>query len=62
MTPQWLRNWLRPEATPAPVPKISDVARALSMRRVNRDRNRVIDRANELRSRMGMPLIPRRPE
>lgn len=62
MTPQWLRNWLRPETTPAPVPKISDVARALSMRRVNRDRNRVIDTANEMRARMGMAPIARRPE
>lgn len=59
MTPQWLRNWLRPAA---PVPEVSTAARTLSMRRVNRERNRVIDEANAMRARMGMAPIKRRPE
>ncbi len=50
--------WQRkaPQVTPA------EAARILSERRVTRERNHIIDTANEIRARMGKAPIPRRPE
>jgi len=54
-------RWPWPWRKPA-LPNASTAASQLARHRVNRERNRVIDLANEMRAARGMALIPRRPE
>jgi hypothetical protein len=43
-------------------PSAASAGRALATLRHNRERNRIIDRANEMAAALGKPSIPRRPE
>lgn len=43
-------------------PAAENPGRALARIRHNKERNRIIDRANEMAAELGMPLIARRPE
>lgn len=59
--PHFLTRLARqPAPTPAPAPE--NPGRSLARIRHNRERNRIIDRANEMAVQMGMPTIARRPE
>lgn len=59
--PTWLRNWLKVQERKQAI-AATEAARVLSAARYTRERNHVIDRANEMRAGMGLTLIPRRPE
>ena len=48
--------------TQPPVPDVSCAGRVMAEAKRNRDRNRIIDVANEMRARQGRDtMIPRRP-
>lgn len=54
---RWPWPWRKPAQ-----PTASTAASLLARHRVNRERNIIIDRANEMRAARGWSLIPRRPE